>query len=131
MIGIDTNLLVRYFVQDDAGQVRQVDELIDFALRTGERLRISDIVLSELVWVLKTIYRIRKEEIVSALERMIANKTFAFEDPSVVNAAYADYRDGQADFPDYLIGRRNTASGCEHTVTFDKDLMGHPAFVVI
>ena len=57
MIGIDTNLLVRYFVQDDARQVRQVDELIDLALRTGERLRISDIMLSELVWVLKTIYR--------------------------------------------------------------------------
>ena len=56
MIGIDTNLLVRYFAQDDARQVRQVDDLIDFALRTGERLRISDIVLSELVWVLKTVY---------------------------------------------------------------------------
>ena len=96
MIGIDTNLLVRYFVQDDARQVRQVDELIDFA---RERLRISDIVLSE--------------------------------DPSVVNAAYADYRDGQADSPDYLIGRRHAAAGCEHTVTFDKDLVAHPAFVVL
>ena len=36
-----------------------------------------------------------------------------------------------ADFPDYLIGRRNAAAGCEHTVTFDKDLMGHPAFIVL
>ncbi len=131
MIGIGTNLLVRYFVQDDALQVRQVDELIDFALRTGERLRISDIVLSELVWVLKTVYRIRKEEIVSALGRMIANKTFAFEDPSVVKAAFTDYRDGKGDFADYLIGRRNTAAGCEHTLTFDKDLAAHPAFVVL
>src|SRR2546427_7051807 len=55
VIGIDTNLLVRYFVQDDARQVRQVDDLIDFALRTGERLGISAIVLRELVWVLKTV----------------------------------------------------------------------------
>ena len=49
----------------------------------------------------------------------------------VVHAAFTDYRDGKGDFADYLIGRRNAAAGCEHTVTFDKDLVGHPAFVVL
>jgi predicted nucleic-acid-binding protein len=131
VIGIDTNLLTRYFVQDDPLQTRQVDELFDFALQTGERLRISDVVLSEFVWVLRKVYRIPKAQLVGGLQRIIGNEIFVFENREVVAAAFADYRDSAGDFADYLIGRRNAAAGCEHTVTFDKDLAGHPAFVVL
>ncbi len=131
MIGIDTNILVRYLTQDDASQTRQVDELFEAALKTGERLRVSDVVLSELVWALRKIYRVPKAEVVRGLQRVMANEIFTFDDPDVVNAALADYRDADGDFADYLIGRRNAAAGCEHTVSFDKDLAAHPAFVVL
>jgi predicted nucleic-acid-binding protein len=131
VIGIDTNLLVRYFVEDDALQLRQVDELFNAALKTGERFRVTDVVLCELVWVLKRVYRIPKKQILRGLERVLANEIFIFEDREVVAAAHADYRDRSADFADYLIGRRNAAAGCEHTVTFEKALAAHPSFVVL
>lgn len=131
MIGIDTNLLTRYLVEDDALQLQQVDALLGSALKNGERLHICDVVLSELVWVLRKVYRIPKDQVLRGLQRVISNEIFAFEDREVITAAYADYCDGAGDFADYLIGRRNSAEGCEHTVTFDKALAPHSAFVVL
>jgi predicted nucleic-acid-binding protein len=65
------------------------------------------------------------------LDKVLSTWTFVFADPEKFSAAIADYRDGRGDFADYLIGRRNAAAGCDHTVTFDKDLAAHPAFVVL
>jgi predicted nucleic-acid-binding protein len=79
VIGIDTNVLVRYFTQDDALQTRRVEELFESVLQTGERLHVSDVVLSELVWVLRRVYGIRKEEIVQGLQRVVTNEIFVFD----------------------------------------------------
>jgi len=127
VIGIDTNILLRYLTKDDEAQVRRVRELFE----TGQQFLVSDVVLTEAVWVLKRTYRFSKEEIARALQTVIENETFAFYDPAIVHAAFADYRDRGGDFADYLIGRRNAAAGCEHTVTFEKALAAHPAFVVL
>lgn len=126
MIGIDTNILLRYLTKDDEVQVRKVRELFG----TGEKLFVSDVVLAEAVWVLGRKYRFSKREIVETLEAIVENEIFALDDPSIVQAALTDYRDGKGDFADYLIGRRNATAGCEHTVTFDADLSDHPAFVI-
>ena len=127
MIGIDTNILLRHLTKDDEAQLRRVREL--FA--TGQQLLVSDVVLTEAVWVLRRTYRFSKEEIARALETVIENENFTFYDPAVVYAAFTDYRDRGGDFADYLIGRRNAAAGCEHTVTFEKALATHSAFVVL
>jgi len=108
-----------------------VDELFASASRTREHLHVSDVVLSELVWVVRRVYRVPKTEVVRQLQEVIENEVFVVDDPPVVHAAFTDYRDGKGDFADYLIGRRNAAAGCEHTVTFDKDLAAHPSFVVL
>jgi predicted nucleic-acid-binding protein len=130
VIGIDTNILIRYFTQDDAAQAQRVDELFASA-SASERLHVSHVVLTELVWVLRRIYRIPKADVVVHLQEVLESEIFAIDDAPVVHASLADYRDGKGDFADYLIGHRNAAAGCEHTVTFDKDLIGHPSFVVI
>lgn len=127
MIGIDTNILLRYLTKDDLQQLRRVRELFE----TGEQLFVCDAVLVEAVWVLQRSYRLPKTDVVRAIETIVENEVFAFDDPPVVIAALADYRDGKGDFADYLIGRRNATAGCEHTVTFDKALAPHPAFVVL
>lgn len=108
-------------------QFYRVRELFE----TGEQLFICDTVLVEAIWVLRRSYGVAKPEVVQQIQAMIENEIFVFDDPSVVHAAFADYRDGRGDFSDYLIGRRNAAAGCEHTATFDKALAGHPAFVVL
>ena len=119
MKGLDTNVLVRYLTQDHVGQARAVDALVAEALSDGERLHVDDVVLCELVWVLRGAYRTGKPAIVSVLEKISSTAIFSFTDREVLRQSVADYRNGSGDFADYLIGRRNRRAGCETTVTFD------------
>lgn len=129
MIGIDTNVLVRYLTQDDAIQARKVDALFDSAIEDGLRLRVDEIVLCEVVWVLRAAYRLGKPAIVEALDKVISTAVFSFDDRELLRGALADYLDGPGDFADYVIGRRNLRAGCEHTVTFDRPLSSASSFV--
>jgi len=131
LIGVDTNVLVRYLTQDDAAQSRRVNAFIAEATRTGTRLHINDIVLCELVWVLRAAYRFSKPTIVDALEKVISTTIFSFDDRELLRAAVADFIDGSADLSDYIIGHRNARSGCEHTATLDRQLRGHSSFAVL
>lgn len=127
MIGIDTNVPVRYLTQDDAAQARRVDALIE----TGDRLHIDDIVLCELVWVLRATYRHEKPAIATALGEILDTAIFSFEDRDLLREALDAYRTGAADFADYVIGLRNARAGCDHTVTFDRALKNRPSFVLL
>ena len=131
MKGLDTNVLARYLTQDDPAQSRAVDTLVSKAIDEGEPLHIDDIVLCELVWVLRGVYRKEKALIVTALEKIAGTALFSFNDREVLRRAIADYRGGGGDFADYLIGHRNRRAGCERTVTFDRALKGTKAFSVL
>jgi predicted nucleic-acid-binding protein len=131
LIGVDTNVLVRYLTQDDAAQARKVDALVAAAIEGGDRLHVDDIVLCEVVWVLRAAYRLGKPSIAGALERIMRTALFSFEDRELLHAALSDYVLGPGDFSDYLIGRRNSRSGCEHTVTFDRSLKGETSFLLL
>jgi predicted nucleic-acid-binding protein len=131
VIGLDTNVLVRYVVKDDAEQLSRVRRLLDDVAQTGDRIYVDDIILCELVWVLRSIYRWNRVAIAQALEEILGIWVLVFADPERFSAATGEYRDGPGDFADYLIGRRNAAPRCEHTVTFDRDLAAHPSFVVL
>jgi len=131
VIGIDTNVLVRYMTQDDAVQARRVDDFIGAAIEDESRLRVDDIVLCETVWVLRAAYRLTKPIIASALEKVMSTAIFSFEDRELLRGALADYLNGPGDFADYLIGRRNARAGCEHTVTFDAPLRDQALFALL
>jgi len=131
VIGVDTNILVRYLTQDDAIQARKVDTFLDAAIEDGSRLRVDDIVLCEVVWVLRAAYRLGKPAIAEALDRVMSTAMFSFDDRELLRDALADYVDGSGDFSDYVIGRRNARAGCEHTVTFDRQLTGQPSFILL
>jgi predicted nucleic-acid-binding protein len=120
--GLDTNVLVRYLTQDDPAQAKVANEIIDRSAARRDQLAISTIVLSELVWVLRSAYGLRKADVVSALEELLDVAQFAIEDRDAARLALEDYRRGRGDFSDYLIGRRNRKLGCEATVTFDTRL---------
>ena len=127
MIGLDTNVLLRYLVRDDPAQASRADR----ELERGERFLIDAIVLCELVWVLETGYGFSRMEIVSVLERILATAQFEIEAKDVALAALHDFRGSGADFADCLIGRRNRAAGAGETVTFDRDLRGLAGFRVL
>jgi predicted nucleic-acid-binding protein len=131
VIGIDTNVLVRYLTLDDAAQSRRVDAFIAQAVDAGTRLHLNDIVLCELVWVLRGAYRFSKPTVASALDKIISTALFSFDDRDLLRGALDEYREGTGDFADYVIGRRNTSAGCERTVTFDRSLAGSPSFALL
>ena len=131
MIGVDTNVLVRYLAQDDPSQVRRVDALLKEAFDANDQVYIDDVVLCEVVWVLGARYGYEKSEVVAALDDLLETTLFAFEDRNLLRHALDAYLNGKADFADYVIGLRNARAGCQHTVTFDRALRGQAAFALL
>ncbi len=125
MIGLDTNILVRYLTRDDESQWRQAADLI----QQNQPCFITNIVLCELVWVLRGAnYRFQKSEIISALEAMLHSAAFEFESRSTLDQALQQYKQGKADFSDYLIGATSRQAGCTETASFDRKLKGEKGF---
>lgn len=126
MKGLDTNVLVRYLVQDDPEQSRTAVRCIE-----SDTCFINAIVLCELVWVLEAAYRYPKDIIAATLEKILQTGDFEIEDRDTAWQALADYRSTKADFADCLIAHRNIAAGCEETATFDKRVKGARGFRMI
>ena len=131
MIGLDTDVLVRYLMQDDAAQARLASAAIESAAERGERLRLTAITLCELVWVLESAYRQPRADVARALDQIVRTADFDLEHVDHVRTAIEHYRSTPADFADALIGLVNEAAGCEHTLTFDRSLRRIPQFKVI
>lgn len=125
MIGIDTNILVRYLTRDDEQQWQQAANVI----QQNQTCFITNIVLCELVWVLRGAnYSFRKDEIINVLEAMLHSVSFEFESRSTVDQALQRYKQGRADFSDYLIGAVSRQAGCTKIVSFDGKLKGEKEF---
>lgn len=124
MIGLDTNLLVRYLTQDDAAQSKQAARIIDAAIEAGEELYLNHIVVCELTWVLSRAYGYAKDEILGVLEKILAAGQFAFEDKDSLWRALEAFRRSSAGFADCLIGVKNSTAGCRTTVTLDRAAAG-------
>jgi len=128
MIGLDTNVLVRYLTKDDEAQWRQAVEIINHA----DSCFISDIVLCELVWVLRgKCYQYSRKEILDTLELILQSNKFEFANRTVIFQAIKLTRLGKADFADYLIGAVNHNNECSETVTFDRKLTGEKWYQVL
>lgn len=128
MIGIDTNVLVRYLTLDDADQVERVDRLVQSALERDDPLHIDGIVLCETAWVLRTAYDMPRAKVAEALQRILDTRQFSVENRDSVRRALDAFVEGRGDFADYLIGERNRRAGCRITATFDQTLEGSVLF---
>ena len=120
MTGLDTNVLVRFFAQDDLGQCQRADRFLQ-TLTPENPGFVSIVVLVELVWVLRSRYSISKPILVECLGRLLNAPELEVESPAVVLHALARYAHFNADFSDCLIERAGALAGCDHTVTFDKN----------
>jgi predicted nucleic-acid-binding protein len=120
MIGLDTNILVRFITQDDAKQTAIVNRIFETELTEKNQGFISHVVIIELLWVLKYTYQQPKGSLILVLESLLATRQLLVERADVVYLALKKYRTGNADFSDALILTINEAAGCERTVTFDK-----------
>ncbi len=129
MLALDTNVLVRFLVDDDPEQANRAAALIDDATQKNKRLFVSQIVLCELVWVLRAAYRRSKAEILVALRRLMMSRQLHIEEPALAMRALHRYATGQGDFADYLIAQRAQRAGFKEVATFDKKLLKEKGFV--
>lgn len=119
MIGLDTNVVVRYLTRDDQAQFEAAERAILAAVRSGEPLFVCLPVLLETVWVLQRAYAIDRSGIAAALQALLESPDFVLESEPLVEAALDAFEGGPADFADYVIGIGNGGAGCRHTLTFD------------
>ena len=121
MLGVDSNVLVRFFTRDDEGQFRQAADFFEGA--KDRSLFLSVIVLVEVNWTLRRVYKRARKDVLQTLEDLVHTRQFVIEDRDNVVRAIATARTTRADFSDALIALRNEVDGCEQTVTFDHDAL--------
>ena len=126
MIGLDTNVLVRYLTQDDPDQAATANRVILEQCTPETPCRVSLIVLCELVWVLRSAYGHERATIATTLEGILTAAELEVEQEDVAWQAWRTYRDGSAEFADYCILFANREAGCNLTFTFDRKLREHP-----
>jgi predicted nucleic-acid-binding protein len=119
LIGLDTNVLIRYLTRDDPAQARIARRFITHTCTRENQGFVDQIVLCELVWVLQRTYRYDRERIAQLIEGLLSAEELLLEDEDLVRSALAAFRSG-ADFADHLIGQINERSGCDFTATFDR-----------
>jgi predicted nucleic-acid-binding protein len=118
VIGLDTNVLVRYVMQDDPRQSPRATRLIE-SLTAEAPGFVPLVALVEMVWVLSASYGLSRTQVVTVLEAIVRSKELVIDRADLVTQALNRYGAGGADFADALIERIAAAAGCTATLTFD------------
>lgn len=128
MIALDTNVLVRFLIEDDAEQLERAAELIERAEAKGEQLFVATIVVCELVWVLSFSYDRSRQEIVDALETLAQTSALKFEHRDRLLRALERFAREPGDLSDFLILEAALAEGAHAVATFDRKLQSREGF---
>jgi predicted nucleic-acid-binding protein len=120
MIGLDTNVLVRYLAQYDPAQSPKATELIERRLTEDEPGFISVVAMVEVAWVLERAYGLADREIAAAIEGVLQAEVLVVENEQEVFTAMIALKAGLGSFADALIGALNAKAGCSRTLTFDR-----------
>lgn len=128
MIGLDTNVLVRYLAQDDPVQSPKATELIERRLSEENPGFVSIVAMVETVWVLDRAYGLADHEIAAAVERTLQADILVVENEQEVFTAMIALKEGHGSFADALIGALGAKAGCSRTLTFDRKALQLPGF---
>ncbi len=120
MIGIDTNVLVRYIAQDDAVQSPRATCFIENECSAATPGFVGLVVLAEVVWVSESCYEATRAEVAQIVRRILSIRQLVVQDTETAWKALRLFEAGKADFPDCLIERTANSAGCAQMVTFDK-----------
>lgn len=120
MIGIDTNILVRFFIQDDPIQFEMSRKFLMMECSSSRPGLVNTVVLCELIWTLKRVYGLKKPQLIYIIEQMLEVKQLSLEKSDLIRKALEVFRKSKADFSDCLVGLLNQKAGCDRSETFDK-----------
>ena len=130
MIGLDTNVLVRYIMQDDPKQSPRATEIVESLEGVGSGY-VTLVSIVELVWVLSASFDLTRSQVAQALDGIVRTKQFKIENADQVIRALRVFKAGKSDFPDCLIERSANSAGCEKTITFDVNASMHAGMILI
>jgi predicted nucleic-acid-binding protein len=128
MIGLDSNILIRYLVQDDPVQSPKATKIIERLLTEGNPGFVSVVAMVETVWVLDRAYGLATREIAAAVERMLQADVLLVEHEQEVFTAMIALKQGKGSFADGVIAALGTRAGCSCTLTFDRKALRHSGF---
>jgi predicted nucleic-acid-binding protein len=128
MIGLDTNILVRYLTQDDPIQSPKAREVLERRLTEENPGFVSIVAMVETVWVLERSYGLTTDEIVGAVERVLQTDVLIVENEQEVFTAMIALKEGQGSFADAVIAALGAKMGCSCTLTFDQKALRIPGF---
>jgi predicted nucleic-acid-binding protein len=131
MIGLDTNVILRYLLQDDPKQARQANQIVDRQLSEQNPGFISLVAVLEIVWVLRSLLKQNPAQIASHLENLLAADSLEVQNEQQVFEAVFALKRGTGEFEDALIGALNVWAGCSRTLTFDRRAARLPQFQAI
>jgi len=128
MIGLDTNIIVRYLTQDDPIQSRKATEIIERRLSQENPGFVSIVAMVETVWVLERAYSVAAHEIAAAVERMLQIDVLIVENEQEVFTAMVALKEGRGSFSDAIIAALGARARCSCTLTFDQKALRLPGF---
>jgi predicted nucleic-acid-binding protein len=131
VIGLDTNVLVRFIVQDDARQARAATRLIENECSADEPGFVNQIVLCELVWVMDRGYGYERAMIASVVRRLLSVQELRVENAENAWRALKRFEEGKADFSDYLTAASNRMMKARTTFTFDRRAVDGDLFQMV
>ena len=131
MIGLDTNVLVRYLAQDDERQSPVATRFVEKTLTADDRGFISLIVLAEVVWVLVSLYSLDRTGVCKVITTLLTTEQLHVESAELVWRAKRQYEESKADLSDALVAECSAQAGCEHSVTFDRAAAGLTGFELL
>ena len=129
MLGLDTNVLVRFLVRDHEAQFERARRLIKREVGVHEKVFISLLVVLETEWVLRSRYGLQKNQVMDTISGLLDTAELEFEDEATIEEALYLWKDSAADFADCLIGARHRRLGCRATATFDARAVKLSGFV--
>jgi predicted nucleic-acid-binding protein len=131
VIGLDTNIVVRYLAQDDPVQSAKATQIFERRLTEEEPGFVSLVTMVETVWVLDTVYGLSTREIARAVEQMLQADTLVVQNEQEVFTAMIALKSGEGSFADALVGALGKWAGCGSTLTFDKKAGRLEGFVLV
>jgi predicted nucleic-acid-binding protein len=131
MIGLDTNILIRYLTLDDPAQSAKATEILEHRLTPSNPGFVSVVAMVETVWVLDRAYGFTSREIAAAVERLLQVEVLEIENEQQIFTAMVALKQGRGSFADALIAEFALRAGCTRTLTFDQKAARLPGFELV
>jgi predicted nucleic-acid-binding protein len=131
MVGADTNVIIRFFVDDNLDQAMAARAFVEADDRIEDPLLITPVVMAEVEWSLRSNFKFAKHQILDAFDQLTSKIGVSIDDRHAVESAIEAWRGGKEDFTDYLIAALARERGARTTMTFDRGAAATAAFTLL